>query len=409
MSTIFKGVKNSELFKLAQKFSPEFAKSTAKITADRLDLGWEANKNFVTNPRPISDWFGVVMGMVLQKVDVAKARNVLESYGVVEGYDTPYGNISERLAVNGIKPVNPRFVNVQDGTSVDHQKVRKAPLESRFFYMNFDFQNFVTLSEPQLKLILQNEYGMEQITSGIMAQMENSLKKQRYINELECLSHGINSTDFPLKETQKLNLDAWGSGTGGVVTDADLLGFVQIAKNLAYELALVPSSSAYNAGGFDTAVDMADYVMLVRPEVLTDIQTKLRVGAYNPEDIALPFDVKPVLNFGGLVPYEDDEYTTQLYPVYDANGAQIGWNTTEGATTVTVENGEEFYKDTNEDVLAVIIQKGAIFTTMQQGVQMIPAPFNAAGLYQTFWLSLPNSGIHFDYYYNMIIITKPQA
>lgn len=409
MPNIFAGVKNSELFTLAQKFSPEFQRHSAKITAERLNLGWEANKQYATNPQPISEWFAVVMTMILQKVDIAKARNVLEDYGVAEAYDTPFGNAIERLAVNGVKPVNPRFRGLSNGDSVDMYTVRKPDLDQRFFVQNFDFQNFITLQEYQIKLILQNEYGMEQITSGIMAQLENSLKKQRYLNELEALSHGIHSTDFPLQETQKLELDAWGSGTAGAVTDADLLGFVQIAKNIAYELALVPSSSAFNAGGFDTAVDMDDYVMLVRPEVLTDIQTKLRVGAYNPEDIALPFDIKPVLNFGGLVPYAESSYTTRLYPVYDANGAQIGWNTTEGATTVTVENGEEFYKDPNADVLAVIIQKGAIFTTMQNGVQIVPTPYNAAGLYTNYWLSIAGAGVHFDYYYNMIVITKPQA
>ena len=406
MSNIFAGVKNSELFTLAQKFNPEFAKHSAKITADHLNLGWEANKQFANNPQPISEWFSVVMTMILNKVDVARVKNPLEDYGVAESYDTPFGNAIERLAVTGIKPVNPRFRGLQNGSSVDMYTVRKPELEQRFFVQNFDFQNFITLQEYQIKLILQNEFGMEQITSGIMAQLENSLKKQRYLNELEALSHGINSTDFPLQDTQKANLSAW---TDGAVTDAELLEFVQIAKNLAFALTLAPSSSAYNAGKFDTAVDAGEYVMLVRPEVLTDIQTKLRVGAYNPEDIAIPFDVKPVLNFGGLVPYKEAEFTTRLYPVYDANGTQIGWNTKENATTVTVENGKEFYKDTNADVLAVIIQKGAIFTTMQNGVQVVPTPYNAAGLYTNYWLSIAGAGVHFDYFYNMIVITKPQA
>ena len=304
MSNIFAGVKNSELFKLAQKYNPEFQKHTAKITADRLDLGWEANKQFATNPQPISEWFSVVMTMILNKVDVAKVRNVLEDYGVAEAYDTPFGNAIERLAVNAIKPVSPRFRGLKNGDSVDMFTVRKPDLSQRFFVQNFDMSNFITLQEYQIKLILQNEFGMEQITSGIMAQLENSLKKQTYLNELEALSHGINSTDFPLKDTQKVNMNGW---TDGAVTDDQLLEFVQIAKNLAYELTLVPSTSAYNAGDFDSAVDKDDYVMLVRPEVLTDIQTKLRVGAYNPEDIAIPFDVKPVLNFGGLVPYKEAE------------------------------------------------------------------------------------------------------
>ena len=119
MSNIFAGVKNSELFTLAQKFNPEFAKHTAKITADRLNLGWEANKQYANNPQPISEWFSVVMTMILNKVDVARVKNPLEDYGVAESYDTPFGNAIERLAVTGIKPVNPRFRGLQNGSSVD--------------------------------------------------------------------------------------------------------------------------------------------------------------------------------------------------------------------------------------------------------------------------------------------------
>ena len=405
MPTIFSGVKNSELFTLAQKYNPEFAKHTAKITAEKLNLGWEANKNFATNPQPISEWFSVIMTMILQKIDVARAKNPLEDYGVAESYSTPFGNTVERLAVDSFKPVNPRFIGLSDGDSVDMYTVRKPKLEQRFFSQNLFFSNYITLQEYQVRLILQNEFGMDQITSAIMAQLENSLKKQSYLNELEALSAGINSTDFPLQDTQKVNLTSW---TDGAVTDAELLEFVQIAKNLAFALTLAPSSSAYNAGKFDTAVDSGEYVMLVRPEVLTDIQKKLRVGAYNPEDIAIPFDVKPVLNFGGLVPYKDAEFKTRLYPVYDSNGAQIGWNTTEGASTVTVDDDKVFYKDTNEDIIGIIIQKGAIFRTMQDGISIVPTPYNAAGMYTNYWMN-GIGGVHFDYFYNMIVITKPKA
>ena len=411
MATIFSGVKNSELFKLAQKYDPNFEKLTAKVTASRLDDGWEANKQYATNPTPISAWFNVVMTMILNKVDIAKARNVLEEYGVAEAYDTPYGNAIERLAVTEIKPVSPRFRGLNDGDSVDMFTVRKPKLEQRFFVQNFDFQNFVTLQEYQIKLILQNEYGMEQLTSGIMAQLENSLKKQRYVNELEALSHGINSTDFPLQDTQKVNLDAWGSGTGGAITESDLIGFVDACKNLAYELTLTPSSPAFNAGKFDTAVDKDEYVMLVKAPVLTDIQTKLRVGAYNPEDISIPFDVKPVLNFGGLYPIlpvgGGESYP--VYPAYNTLGERVGWTLTEGGEiNPDIDEDALEWVDPNEDVLAIIIQKGTIFSTMQNGVQMIPTPYNSAGLYQNYWLSVAGAGVHFDYFYNVIVITKPQ-
>lgn len=406
-------VKNSTLFELARKYNPEFARHTAKITAERLDLGWEANKQFASNPQPINDWFAIVMTWALQKVDIAEVRDVLMEAGLVEAYDTPFGNAVQRIAVNQIKPVSPKFRGLSDGDSIDMFTVRKPDLDARFFTQNFDFQNFITLQEYQIKLILQNEFGMEQVTGGIVKQLENSFKTQRYLNTLEALNAGINSSDFPLQDTQVVEMDAWGSGTAGAVTDAELLNFIQAVKKMAYALSISPSTKAYNAAGFDTAVDPANFVLLIRPDILVDIQTKLRVGAYNPEDISLPFEVQAVENFGGMLPYVDvageggTTVATQVYPIYDDLGVVIGYDTNSAATTATYDEDDIYWVDTNADVLAVLAQKGLIFTTMQNGIQQVVTPYNARGAYQNVFYNVIGAGCHFDFYYDMITFNKP--
>ena len=402
-ATVFTGVKNSEIFKLCQAYSPQFKSLTAKVSADRLNSGWEANKNF--DPTIVNEWFKVSMKIVLEKVDVATVKNPIENYGIVENYLDEWGNTAQRIAVGSMKPVSPAFRGLENGDSVDMYKVRKPNLSERFFEQNFDFQNFFTLQDFQIKQILNSEFGMDQITSGVMAQMENSYTKQRYLNELECLNAGINSTDFPLQDNQVVEVGSW---TDASVTDAELLGFIQDVKNVVSSMTLAPSTSAYNAGKFETAINPGDLVLLVRPELLTAIQTRLMVGAFNKEDLSLPIDVKPVLNFGGLKPYTMvGNVATDLYPVYNSLGEQIGWNTTADQTTVTVNNGDELYEDVNGNVLGIIIQKGAIFTTQQNGVQMIPTPVNAAGVYTNYYFNIIAAGVHFDYYYNVVLIVKP--
>lgn len=399
MATIFTGLKNSEIFKLARTQSPQFKSLTANITAERLNEGWEANKKI--DPDIVNEWFKISMKIILQKVDIATVKNPIEEYGIVENYIDEWGNTAQRIAVSGMKPVNPAFHGLQNGDSVDHYKVRQPNLEERFFTQNFDFQNFFTLQDFQIKQILQSEFGMDQITAGIMQQMENSYTKQRYLNELEVLSAGINSKDFPLQKTQIMNVDSWSD----TVTDDELLSFIQNVKNIIANMTLAPSSGAYNAAKFETAINTNDLVLLVRPELLTAIQTRLMVGAFNKEDLTLPITVKPVLNFGGLSAVDSEG--AALYPVYDDLGAQSGWAKTKGATKATVENGAEIYEDTNENVLGVIVQKGAIFTTQQNGVQMIPTPMNARGVYVNYFFNVINAGVHFDYFYNMVVIAKP--
>lgn len=403
MSSIFSGVSNSEIFELARCFSPQFKSHTAEVTASRLDDGWEANKSLDSSI--VNEWFNVSMKMILEKVDIASAKNPLESYGIVENYLDEYGNMAQRIAVNGMKPVNPKFHGLQDGDSVDHYVVRKPSIKERFFTQNFDFQNFFTLQNFQIKQILSNRFGMDQITAGCMQQLENSYTKQRYLNELEALSAGINSTDFPLLDTQKINLSSW---TDNAVTDAELLSLIDTANDVIDNMTLSPSTAAYNAGKFDSAINKENMVMLMRPDIVNRIKTRLEVGAFNKEDLALPIPVDKVLNFGGLKPQvEVSGNMTDVYPVYNTLGEQIGWSTTEDDTEVEYENGVEEYLDTNSDVLAVIIQKGAIFTTQQNGVEMIPTPVNARGVYMNYFFNVINAGVHFDYNYNIVVITKP--
>lgn len=404
-ATVFSGVKNSEIFKLAQAFSPQFKSYTANVTATNLDLGWEANKTI--DPEVVNEWFKVSMKIILQKVDIATVKNPIEGYGIVENYDTEWGNMVQRLAISGMKPVDPKFHGLQDGQSVDHYIVRKPKVEERFFSQNFDFQNFFTLQDFQIKQILQSEFGMDQITSGIVAQMENSYQKQRYLNELEALSAGINSTDFPLQTNQVLEMDSW---TAAGVTDAELLGFIQSVKNLVANMTLSPSTSAYNAGKFETAINTDDLVLLVRPEILTAIQTRLMVGAFNKEDLTLPVEVKPILNFGGLRPYFGDTDDYPLFPHYNSLGETDGWALTEGGDKEKeLDDPAVRYADTNDNVLGVLIQKGAIFTTEQNGVQMLPTPVNARGVYTNYFFNVINAGVHFDYFYNLVVIAKPSA
>lgn len=402
-------MKNSEIFEAVRAFSPQFKSLTSKVTANMLDSNGVEAINAI-DPTILNSWFNLTLRVVLQKVDIARARNPLEKSGIVESYRTPNGGYAQRLAVEALKPTSPKFKGLTNGSSVDMQKVRLPKATERFFKLNWAFQNYYTLQDYQVKQIFASEFGMSEFVGGIVAQMENSYKKQKYVNALEVLSAGINSEVHPLKDTQKVELSSW---TDGAPTNTELQELIKVMKNLKTELEASPSTSAFNAAGFDTAVDSDRMVAMIRAGIQTDIQAALTTGSlygFDKEFLDMPFEVQEVLNFGGLIPYVDSTYAVRLYPVYSPEtGEQIGWATTENDTEVEVENGEEVYKDPNADVLAVIIQKGAIFETVQNPVQVIPAPYNAAGLYQTFWFSQADNGINFDYYYNVIVIKKPAA
>lgn len=420
------GITNAQLWELARKASPTFKSHTAKATAETFtEKGFEALTR--SNINVINEFFELSLRVGFQMLNVSKARNPLAATGLVQTYDTPNGGFVQRIAVNSIKPVSPRFKGLEDGDSVDPYTVRKPESAERFFPMNFDYQSFITIQDYQVKTIFISEYGMGAYVAGIMEGLRNGYTIQEFENTLECLNKALNSVTYPLKDTQIVDLDTWGSGTGGVISGEDLIGLIKNIKDITTAMEITPQSGAFNAAGFETVVNPSDLVLLMRAGLKTEIDLKLEVGAFNPDRLSLPYEIKELQDFGGLKPYVTIETVkTYVTECYDSNGTEVGYvvGTPDGAaykkangkwyvkiSTVETEcymDKDVSWEDPNEDVLAILIQKGAIFENAQNPYVVRPA-VNPAGLYTNYWASRPNNGINFDYYYTMVVFRKPQG
>lgn len=421
------GITNAQLWDLARKASPTFKSHTAKATAETFtEKGFEALTR--SNINVINEFFELSLRVGFQMLNVSKARNPLAATGLVQTYDTPNGGFVQRIAINSIKPVSPRFKGLEDGDSVDPYTVRKPESAERFFSMNFDYQSFITIQSYQAKTIFISEYGVGAFVAGIMEGLRNGYTIQEFENTLECLNKALNSVTYPLKSTQIVDLDSWGSGTGGVVSGEDLIGLIKNIKDITTAMETTPQSGAFNAAGFETVVDTSDLVLLMRAGLKTEIDLKLEVGAFNPDRLSLPYEIKELQDFGGLKPYVTIESVkTYVTECYDSNGTEVGYvvGTPDGAaykksngkwyvkiSTVETEcymDKDVSWEDPNEDILAILIQKGAIFENIQNPYIVMTTPPNAAGLYTNYWASRPNNGINFDYYYTMVVFRKPQG
>ena len=426
------GVTNAQLWDLARKASPTFKSHTAKATSDLFtEKGFEALTRNDINV--INEFFELSLRVGFQMLTTSRAKNPLEATGLVQVYDTPNGGFVQRIAVGSIKPVSPAFKGLEDyakgGSSVDPYIVRKPESSERFFGQNFDYQSFITVQDYQVKTIFISEYGMGAYVAGIMEGLRNGYTIQEYENTLECLSKALNSTTYPLQDSQVVNVDTWGSGTGGAIAEADLLSLVKNIKDISTAMDVAPQTSAFNSAKFPTLVDKGDLVLLMRAGIKTEMELKVELGAFNPDRISLPFEIKEVESFGGLKP--KDANNGDLQVVYDKVGEVRGyidasatingpafWDaannrwlvniTSGGATADTTFAAEpDHWDDPNSDVLAVLIQKGAIFENSQNPYVVRPIQ-NPRGLYTNYWASRPNNGINFDYYYTMVVFRKPQ-
>lgn len=425
------------------KNSPKFASYCPEGTQQRLtETGVEALSKV---PEAQNEFFGTLMRVFLEKADVERARNPFEDIGLLEYWDAPEGEIAQRIAVQSVAPISPQYKNLQDGSWVNQDIIRKPKLSERFFPMNYDLQNLVTLQEYNFKRILLQQGYAGAITAGIMQGMdtgriilENTLVK--YL-----INKTINSEDHPLQSTQVIEVP-WASSLDSV-TDEQFLNFlIAISDIFGSMFALdCPATGAFNAANFKTRVERDQYVMLARTGIKNRINKKILAGAFNPDRLNLDIDsVYDENDFGGLVPYAEEDYTTQLYPIFgplgdttdyyisEANAATAVSAGTLTASTVNVggaistfgyklttypadasaisgavTGSDVYFKDNNSDVIAVIAQRGIMGIHRQNSYEIRPH-INNAGLYNNFWAAAPNNGLYTDFYYNLIVI-KAQA
>ena len=247
-----------------------------------------------------------------------------------------------------------------------------------------------------MKQIFITPFGMSEFMGGLMTSLQNGYIVQVYNNKLEALNAGLNSTKYPLQDTQKM-----GVSLSPTPTSDELADFILSVNNVVSAMMLGPQSSAYNALHFNTVQDKSRLKLLIRPGYLNDIRVKVLSAAFNREDLNLPVDVIEVPHFGGLQPFKEAAFTTPLYPVYDKIGAQIGFSSTNGATSVEVENENVFWKDPNANTIAILVDKGYVFNSRQNEYQVSPI-YNPRGMYTNFWANSPNNAICVDPLFNIV-------
>lgn len=399
---------NAQLWNKARDKYPSFRSLTSKVTKDFFtDRGFAQLDQL--DPTIKNDYFLLSVRVVLEKIDVADVRDVLEEQGFGESYGMPMGGISQRIAIGTVKAISPAFKNLEDRKSVDQQVVRKNNLISeRFFTQNFDFQSLITIPDDALyRNMFTQEYGMSQYIAGVLKGMMNGWTQQLRENKLAALNAALNSNVHPLQDTQKYSVDI-ATLSAIEVTTADgevayanqFIGFIQLVKNLVDAMTL-KETTAYNVAKFETVAKRDRLKILMRPELANAMETIMRLNS--AENMALPIDIVRVPDFGGLEPYSDAAFTTKVYEVYDQTlGDVIGYATTEGATTPNVET--VYWKDPNEKILAVVADKGIIFTEIQNPLQVRNAPPNARGMYTNMFANAANNAIHFDTYYPLATI-----
>lgn len=387
---------------LRAKF-PTFASHTSKGTADLFTArGYEQLK--ADNPTALDEFYELSVKVYTQFIDTDRATDDLENKGFGESYNVPYGQIIQRISTEPTLPVSPAYKGLKNGESIDPFVVWKPEVSQRFFTQNFDYQSLITMPDDYVyKTIFTTEGGMDgYLRSQIMASLDAGYTAQKYLNKLNAISAYLNSTDHPLKDTQKYN---WSAAKGAETAD-DLRDFIMLINDLVEAMTMGPYNNAFNALGHNNVQDASRLKLLIRPGYKNRINAVLMSNTYHDDRLNMPVDMIVVKNFGGLIPTSDGE--TEVYPVYDALGHEIGFNTEKNASEVSIKKSDVIYKDPNADTVALLADKGLLFEGIQNPYTIEPIR-NPRGKYTNFWASSPNNTVAVDALYNAAVITENTA
>ena len=404
---------NAALWNSLRAQYPDFKSLTSEGTADLFtEKGFDALA--VSNIAALNKFFELSMRVIFQKIDIAKVKTRLKECGLIENFSEANGGYLQRMSMEAIMPVSPGFSDLVDGGSVDPFIVRKPDAKERFFGFNFDYQSFITIQEFQAKTMFINDNGVSAFFAGIMAGLEMGYAMQTEQNIYKCLHELINATE--LKDSQVLTMATW---TDAGVTDAELKDFIANLQDLATAMDVAMVQPGFNMNGFKTSYDPSQFKVLVRAGIKNKIKRQLMVGAYNPEELTIPFEMLEVADFGGIEHYVDltnpidGTVKTIVYPHYNTVGTVDGWSFVEAGETgyrldYALDSDDVYTDDLDSDVLAVVAQKGIIFTTTKNAYSVQPI-LNPRGQYTNYWANAKNNGVNYDKNYGLIIVKKPTA
>lgn len=417
-------ITNAQFLELVSQAEPKYTALASKGAKEFFkEKGFEAVENL---PDGVTGFYGIAAMIGAQFVDFVTGRNPLDDMGIIERFSMSLGEYAQRNRVKRIHNVTPGWRGLKNGDSPDQFEVRKPEIVQDYYKLNLDYQNFFTWQDFDLKLGWTRENGIGEILSQMFSMVALDRKEMEFSLFFEVLNGALNSQSDPLKEGQVIELDSW---TDGAVTDGEIRGLIEVVKNVAEALETAPTYDKFNAAGAVNDAGVGDHVLLIRKGIKSKIENLLGY-VYNRDELAFPFKLFVVNDFGGLKPVGDNN--EDLQPVYDKNGVVVGYidatatingparwdaannrwlvNITSGGATADTTFPEEptSWVDPNADTIAVLAQRGVIFELRQNEMVSRISP-NNRGYYTNQWFNEPNNGICYNHTRNLVKITKPSS
>lgn len=265
---------------------------------------------------------------------------------------------------------NPAW-ELEDGVSVDDQKVRLMKANTRYYDKHTTFRNYFTLLEKQLKPFFRSGNELQGALSGMMLYMQNSLRLQKgaAIKETVCAliaslvnENNSNRCRHLVTEYNAANGTSLTGGVSGTaINNKDFLRYFY--KELGKARSRFRSATTtFNAGGRVRQTKDDDMRMLVLSDVFYSFDAYLEKGEGQFKDIYLPqgYDLVSFWQGSGTTWEETDKVISKIQL---PDGSEVEVSVT--------------------GVAVLLMDKRACGVGAVESYARVAAP-NAAGVYQNY-------------------------
>lgn len=398
---------NAQVYELAQEKSATFASHTANITAEQFFAsnlgGIDADEMYKLR----NEFLQTLLTFKLGEIRGHRTKNSLEAADVGVRYYDEYHGARQVMFVSIKKPVNPQFLNLQDGDSVDQDVVRKPVVYDKFFCKNLNFTNFISWQGILAKDAFNGAggYGVTEALGWVLRELQDSYTKQMYLAQKEVINYALN-TDVEadkLKDAQVVEVEFTDPDAP---TKDELRNLVNVVKDIK-DAMTVEDTGAFNALGWEDIQNEEDLRFIVRPSFINKMQTALYADTYNKDDLKMDIKIAKLNNFGGLVPTKDGTLETKLNEQYDKLGAVVGFTETVESEEVPYEGTVKYY-DPNTDVIGIVADK-AFLEINESNPFITRVHQNDMGLYDNYIVHKVGDGVYYRADHNFVVIKKKTA
>lgn len=349
-------VTNAQMLEAVAASLPNMTDTSAKRTAE----DWTKNPGKMFQDNNNTNFLNTLATFVLDRIRVQDFYNPLEESDVISRQSQPYSNI-QRLYTPDLPSVDADFQGKwTDGAGSDMWKKRTIKPTQKFAFSNISYSNRITIPGAMFYTSTFNSYnGLVDWEAALTQTLLTTYSKWRFALFMDII--GRQTVAENLKDTQQIVVQFEDINNPKISEIAKLCEAIENLESYARI-----SAKQYNEDGFSYSVKPSDIRYLCKVGFKNACRYALAQGnsgsfSINPERINNVLDKFIEVPYLGVPTYyQDEEHTTQLYPVYDGNGMITGLNTQEDGQGVTVALDAAYATVNTPNVNVLAIDKNRI-------------------------------------------------